>query len=599
MDLWKWILVAVAALAAAAFFLLLPGGSPAPTSGDRGADVAVEGGELALQGAYTLQQGGNVIGEETFKLWRTPAGEVLSSTVALSVQNTAISMHQTLRFSGSRPRNYALDVEVPGGTQRLAAEFAADEVVLSLSAGPTDRRETLTPDSPVFVLDNNVISHYVWLYRQLRAGDDGARQAGTELILSGSALVPQAMTALPLRVQGPVEVTLQAPGRAELVPARRYALRFGDQQIRLYAQGDTVFGVEFPAQNALAYHSDLFPEGFSVAEEAPAGQTLPDGVDERDVSFESGAVTLAGTLARPAGGGGPYPAVLMLHGSGPVDRDENAPGLALNVFRELAHRLARAGAASLRYDKRGVGQSGGDFAKAGMDDLLNDARAGLDWLKAQPEVDPARVYVLGHSEGGILAPILAAEGGLDGIIVISGAAVHPLDWIILEQTKLIREAGGAPPEQIERELEQTRAFIDFVKGSEGDWEDFSYEQIKGRLPSMTEASFEANKASISLTWYRQHFAHDPAATLRQVDVPVLIVQGEKDLQAPPAEAERMRAALREAGNEAVTLHLLPDLNHLLRHHPEAPNMQYRHVDEPVDPRVLELVAGWVGERAGL
>ncbi len=598
MDLWKWILVAVAALAAALFFLL-PSGAPTPGSEERGAHVAVEGGELVLQGAYTLRQGDNVVGEETFKLWRTPAGEVLSSTVELDVQNTAISMHQTLRFAGSQPRNYDLDVEVPGGTQRVTAAFSADEVVLSLSAGPTDRQQTLTPDSPVFVLDNNVISHYVWLYRQLRAGDDAARQAGTDLVLSGSALVPQAMTALPLRVQAPVAVTLQAPGRAELVPARRYTLQFGDQQIRLYAQGDTVFGVEFAAQDALAYHSDLFPDGFSASEETPASTTLPAGVVERDVSFDSGAVTLAGTLARPADDGGPYPAVLMLHGSGPVDRDENAPGLALNVFRELAHRLARAGAASLRYDKRGVGQSGGDFAKAGMHDLLDDARAGLDWLKSRPEVDPARVYVLGHSEGGILAPILAAEGGLDGIVVISGAAVHPLDWIILEQTQLIRQASDTPPEQIERELEQTRAFIEFVKGSEGDWEDFSYEQIKQRLPSMTEASFEANKASISLTWYRQHFAHDPAATLGQVDVPVLIVQGEKDLQVPPAEAERMHDALEEAGNGAVTLHLLPDLNHLLRHHPEAPNMRYRHVDEPVDPRVLELVAGWVRERAGL
>jgi len=196
---------------------------------------------------------------------------VLRSTANLNLRNATVALSQTLRFSGSRPQRYALHVEVAGGTQSWEAAFGPEGIVLTPRAGPKTR---LTPEPPVFVLDHNVVSHYVWLYRQLRVDDDGARRAGTDVILSGNALVPQAMTALPLEVRAPVEVTLEAPGRAALVPARRYTLQLGDRRVRLYARGDTVFGVEFPAQDVLAHHSDLFPQSFSVAEETPAGQTL-------------------------------------------------------------------------------------------------------------------------------------------------------------------------------------------------------------------------------------------------------------------------------------------------------------------------------------
>ncbi len=102
------------------------------------------------------------------------------------------------------------------------------------------------------------------------------------------------------------------------------------------------------------------------------------------------------------------------------------------------------------------------------------------------------------------------------------------------------------------------------------------------------------KQGMSLHWWREHFAHDPLQAIGKVEVPVLIIQGEKDLQVPQGEAELLAQALREAGdNEDVEVHIFPDLNHLMRHHPEEPNLQYRHLDQPVDERVLQIISSWI------
>jgi hypothetical protein len=174
------------------------------------------------------------------------------------------------------------------------------------------------------------------------------------------------------------------------------------------------------------------------------------------------------------------------------------------------------------------------------------------------------------------------------MILVAGTA-HPLDWILIEQTRLINEAMGLPSERVE----QSRKFVQFVKETEGDWEDFTFEQVKEYLPWITPEEFEGRKQGMSLQWFREHFAHDPLKTIKQVKIPVLIIQGEKDLQVPKEEAELLAQALKGSGNEDVELHVLPDLNHLMRYHPEEPTLQYRHLDEPVDKRVLEIIVGWV------
>ena len=538
-------------------------------------------------GRFAIEQGSVEVGREDFQLREAADGFKLTSAVQLTVMGRAITLDQQLELASSlNPTHYRLKGETPQGKLWIDAAIEDGKVRLQVLVGEERQERELTGGPLFVVLDNNVMSHYLVFYRLLRRLDAG--QA-----LEAVALVPQALTTLPLKVEPPESAALKSGART--IPVERYTVQFGDLQIALYGQDETLFAIEFPTQRILAYRKDLFPEGAEIIpEEAEA--PLPEGVREVELAFTSDGLKLVGTLALPADLEGPVPAVLLLPGSGPVDRDENMPGLKLDFLKAVAHRLAQAGIGSFRYDKRGVGESEGLFSQASMTDLLNDARAALEFLKAREEVDPERVFILGHSEGAILGPILAAEGLVQGVILVAGTA-HPLDWILIEQTRLINEAMGLPPEQVEERVERSRRFVRFVKETEGDWEDFTLDQVKEYLPWITPEEFEGRKQGMSLKWWREHFAHDPLETIKQVKVPVLIIQGEKDLQVPKGEAELLAQALQEAGNEDVELHIIPDLNHLMRYHPEEPTLQYRHLDEPVDERVLKIIVEWVGDRS--
>jgi len=172
---------------------------------------------------------------------------------------------------------------------------------------------------------------------------------------------------------------------------------------------------------------------------------------------------------------------------------------------------------------------------------------------------------------------------------------HPLDWIIRWQVETLNRARGVPEEQLARILKEQDEWAAFVKASRGDWEDYPFEELRKKLRWLTPEKYAELKRT-SLHWLREHFNRDPLETLRKVKVPVLIIQGTKDAQVPPEEAKLLAKTLREAGNERVELQLMEDLNHLLRRHPEEPNLQYRHLDEPVDERVLEAILNWLEGR---
>jgi dipeptidyl aminopeptidase/acylaminoacyl peptidase len=155
-------------------------------------------------------------------------------------------------------------------------------------------------------------------------------------------------------------------------------------------------------------------------------------------------------------------------------------------------------------------------------------------------------------------------------------------------------------EQIVEALKQQDQYIAFVRESTGQWSDYSAQQLQEALPWLTqEAAQQLLATPLSLTWLREHYLDDPLKAIRQVTCPVLIINGEKDLQVPAAEAEQLRITLVEAGNDDVVALVLPDLNHLLRHHPGEPSLVYRHIDDPVDPRVIEIITEWLAEHSGL
>jgi fermentation-respiration switch protein FrsA (DUF1100 family) len=301
---------------------------------------------------------------------------------------------------------------------------------------------------------------------------------------------------------------------------------------------------------------------------------------ERSLTFTSGEQQLAGTLCTP-GGSDPTPAVLLLSGSGPLDRDGNHRQLPLGVSRQLAWALADRGVTTLRYDKRGVGGSSGDWRAAGLTDNMADAEAALEMLSSRREVRRGAVFVAGHSEGAVLAGAVAAHRpGLAGVVLLCAAA-RPGEQVLLWQAAQIVPGLPLPARTIVRLLR-----VDPVAKVAA-----SHSKVKATTTDVVRMA----GARVNARWFREYFAHDPSADLRRVRSPVLAVSGTKDLEVPPEDLEAIAAA---AGGPVET-HLVNGLTHTVRIQRAAPSLRlYRsEARRPVAAEVLTLVTDWVIEHS--
>ncbi|PPK94244.1 hypothetical protein CLV92_108146 [Kineococcus xinjiangensis] len=300
---------------------------------------------------------------------------------------------------------------------------------------------------------------------------------------------------------------------------------------------------------------------------------------ETTLTFPSGALTLSGTLTVPPGPG-PHPAALLIPGSGPLDRDSDHRRARLGVTRELAAALSTAGIATLRYDKRGVGASDGDWRAAGFSDNAADARAALDALRAAPGVDPDRVLLVGHSEGALLATILAGDGAPTcGAALLSSTATRGEDVLIWQAQQL----GPTLPAPVRLLLRLLRTDLTA-----------KIRKNHARVKATTTDVARIGGVRFNARWHREFMAYDPSADLARIRVPVLAVTGEKDLQVDAADLDRI-AALVPAPVEA---HRVPDVTHVLRPQPGPASLSaYRkEVRGPLDPRVVRLVVDWAQRR---
>ena len=307
----------------------------------------------------------------------------------------------------------------------------------------------------------------------------------------------------------------------------------------------------------------------------------------RDVQYENklGSVTLAGTLTIPKGSG-PFPAVLLIAGSGAHDRDEALMGH--KPFLVLADHLSRHGIVVLRSDKRGVGESDGVYATATTNDFAFDAAAGVAFLQTVPQVNRHRIGLVGHSEGGIIAPIVAAQNPDVAFIVLLAGSGVPGDRIIVDQVRLIAEADGATPEQAAAAAARQQAILELVKKGDN-------AQLRAMLrEKLPEAAVGSSIATLTSPWYRNFIVYDPATALRKVKCPVLAIAGSKDLQVPPHEnLAAIRAALEAGGNRHVETVELPGLNHLFQHARSGSPSEYASIEETMAPEAMEKIAGWI------
>jgi pimeloyl-ACP methyl ester carboxylesterase len=350
--------------------------------------------------------------------------------------------------------------------------------------------------------------------------------------------------------------------------------------------------------------------GFRLGHEAvprparPQEPQPPFPYAEEEVALSSGEVTLACTLTLPDGEG-THPAVFLITGSGGQNRDEEI--LGHKPFLLIADVLTRSGVAVLRCDDRGVGGSGGRLALASTELLAEDALAAVDWLGARAEIDAARVGLLGHSEGGIVAPLAATRSDKVAFVIMLAGTGVPGDQLLALQLELLLSAAGASAEQIEPALEAQRRLIDkLAAGAEDEELRVEFRKLAGAQLAATgapvdEATVEQVAAQgvseLTTPWFRSFLAYDPRPALRELKVPVLAINGELDLQVDADQnLPAIRAALEASGNPDVTVKKLDGLNHLFQPAETGTIEEYAQIELTMDPAVLELIRGWIVER---
>lgn len=308
-----------------------------------------------------------------------------------------------------------------------------------------------------------------------------------------------------------------------------------------------------------------------------------------DVTFpnEGAGITLAGTLTLPEGDA-PFPAVVLLTGSGAQDRDETI--FDHKPFAVWADALTRRGVVVLRYDDRGVGGSGGGTAEDTSADFAADAAAAIAFLRTRPEIDPARIGLMGHSEGGMTAPLAVLQGAPAAFVVmIAGQAVSGAD-IITEQAARLAQAAGASPDQVAEARRVQGEVMAAVVRNKGDGPAAARDAeavliAAGQSPAQAQAGLRL----LSSPWYRWFASHDPAPALAGLHVPLLAIYGGKDLQVPADQNAEALARVQPAAEIVV----LPDLNHLMQTAGTGLPGEYATIEETVAPVALTTVGDWI------
>ena len=375
-----------------------------------------------------------------------------------------------------------------------------------------------------------------------------------------------------------------------------------------------------------ALHEAVFlPALEALAPAVPAPTATPDPSAEplpytaEDVTFDNTAdasgetITLAGTLTLPVGDG-PFPAVVLITGSGTQDRDELLEPLAsIRPFALIADALSSNGIAVLRFDDRGAGASGGTPVGATSADIATDAEAALDYVLSRPEIDSAAVGLLGHSEGGAIAPMIAARrADVAFIVSLSGSVVDGAQ-VLLKQNERLLTASGATQEQIDQQISFVQDLIDLTAAE--DWPALQARLEQGvidQVASLPEdqqaalgdvqayaAQYAAQQLPNFQTWYAFFFAYDPRVDWAKVSVPVLALFGDLDTQVDAEQnATALEETLTQAGNEDFTIVRFPTTNHLFQDAVTGSVDEYGSLDQTFAPDVLPTIIDWINARFG-
>lgn len=499
---------------------------------------------------------GVVTGSDEHSVVRSASGT--SATGHETITQGPVTVDFTYKFSIAADcsfQHYDLTAKLPGQEQTVSAVRDGDQIKMhAMASGETHDKSV--PFSPsVFLLDNTIV------------GDFQTIAGCADMLKSEDVtfLIPQRLAAIPGKITAEGDAAGTFNGKP--VRLRTYAVTLATARVVILFDASTheLMRIANELQNFFATR-----EGFVLSEKAaaPAG---PVNWVERDVKFPSAGFEFPGTLCLPKDLKGKAPLVVLVHGSGPHDRDEtigpNKP------FAEIAHALAESGIATLRYDKRTYAFSAlmkANISTITLDqEVTDDAVAALTFAASQPEVDATRLFVLGHSLGGTMAPYIAQKyPKLRGEILMAGGA-RPIDQISAEQVRFELKHEGKSDAEIEEAMKKQQA---------------SYDEMR-KAPATQMFN------GVPAGYWRDWLACDPAKMLRQSSIPALVLQGGSDLQVSVADYDLLKVAI--SGKPNSEAHLFPNLTHLFSVAP--PNQTFADLTRPahVDPELSRVIAEWI------
>ena len=420
------------------------------------------------------------------------------------------------------------------------------------------RNQTVEADS--IVLPNMVFGSYEALAARLATASVGAQLP--------AYIAPQ--NPVSVSVKRVADEKIQIPGRT--IEAKHWTLLFGNPggaiDMDVWTEGSRLLRIDIPSQILTVIRDDISSVSARL-------ETLGRGNDEQ-ISVPANGFSLAGTVSKPAAGGGRLPAVILVSGGSDKDRDETESGIP--IFAQMATALADAGFVVVRYDKRGTGQSGGRPESATYDDYATDARAIIGYLGKRKDVDPKKIAVLGFGEGGWVAMIVAAKEQKVAALALVGTASAKGFDLVLEQQRQLFEGSNTTSAAQDKAVEQQKQILQAVVTGKG------WDQMAPQL-----------RKRVDTPLYRSFLLFDPAQALAQTRQPVLIVQADLDKEVPPYHGDQLaqlaRSRPKAMGTEFVHL---PGLNHLLARAETGRVSEYGTLAERnISPAAVLEIASWL------
>jgi pimeloyl-ACP methyl ester carboxylesterase len=466
-----------------------------------------------------------------------------------------------------RPKSLLVDGILRGQDVTLKTTFDGSKAsnVLAVQGAPQSKVDPVSADT--IVLPNTFLGAYAALARRLQGKVAGAEMRA--YIAPQSEVTVRVMTAAPERIDTPKGA----------INATRFAMTFnnpppaGDLVVNMWTDPDgNMLRMSIPTQQL-----EMAREDIASAASRTAAFSIPG---DESVSIPSLGFNLAGTITKP-NSATPLPAVILIAGSGPTDRDETVAGIP--VFGHIARDLVAAGFFVVRYDKRGVGQSGGRAESATIADYAEDARQVLLWLEKRKDVNKDRIALVGHSEGALVAMLLAGRerGKVGAMALIAGPSTSGAEVVLEQQKLLLSKMPIDEAQKAEKVALQEKINTAVVKGT--GW---------GDIP-------EAARRIADTPWFYSFLTFNPEKAMNETRQPVLIVQGMLDTQVQPQHADKLAefARARKGTKAAVEVVKVPGVNHLLVPAKTGDVTEYGTLgpDAKVAPQVTAAIAGFLSK----